>query len=449
MRSPQSAHTESWREYQRRLQRLSRRRYLRSRLPVLGAYGVLFFALLGAIVLTGPWIFAHLELKAPSPDRAPLLPKEKEEETGALLRRDLPELLGPVFPAGVGDVTSFSLEAPGRTLHVETTLDPELQSYVENLLSRSLTHRAAVVVMSPVDGRILTMASYSGEEGGAKVNLCLESGYPAASLFKIVAAAAAIEARGFTPEKRLTYRGRRYTLYKKQLEQVKADRYTNEITFERAFASSINPVFGKIGIYHLGEGVLEQYAAKFLFNAPIPLELPLAPSRIEVPSDDFGLAEIASGFNKRTLVSPVHACLIAAAVANKGTMMAPWLVRRVRDGQEREVYLAEIGPLARPMTEATAVHMQRLMEETIDQGTCRRAFHGLKKKKAFQDMDIGAKTGTINDPQDRYKFDWLSAYVLPRDGRSPLTITVLAVHGKKLGIRAKNLARYILEHRYG
>ena len=446
MINPHSGPTENWREYQRRLQSISRRRYLRSRLPLLGLYGVLLFSLIAAIVLSGPWIFAHLSPK-PSPPGQKTVARDEGPER--LLRQDLPGLFGPLRPGRLGDVTAFTLDAGGETLRVETTLDAGLQSYIESLLGRSLTHQAAVVALDPVDGRILAMASYSGEEGGSPENLCLKGSYPAASLIKIVAAAAAIEARGFTPDKQLTYQGRRYTLYKKQLEQVKKGRYTNEISFRNAFSCSINPVFGKIGIYHLGEPVLKQYAAKFLFNAAIPLELPLEPSRIDVPSDDFGLAEIASGFNKRTLISPIHACLIAATVANDGVMMTPWMIRRIQDAGGREIYLADIEPLAEPITASTATLMKELMQDTVEHGTCRRTFRTLTKKKAFQEVDIGAKTGTINDPQDRYKFDWLSAYVLPRDGRRPLCLTVLAVHGKKLGIRAKNLARYILEHRYG
>jgi hypothetical protein len=446
MISPNSGPTENWRDYQRRLQSISRRKYLRSRLPLLGLYGVLLFGLIAAVVLSGPWIFAHLNLKPAPPGQEPVARDEGPER---LLRQDLPGLFGPLRPGGLGDVTAFTVDGGGRTLRVETTLDAGLQSYIEGLLGRSLTHRAAVVALDPADGRILAMASYSGEEGGRAENLCLKGSYPAASLFKVVAAAAAIEARGFTPDKELTYQGRRYTLYKKQLKQVKKGRYTNVISFQKAFSSSINPVFGKIGIYHLGQAVLEQYAAKFLFNAAIPLELPLEPSRIDVPSDDFGLAEIASGFNKRTLISPVHACLMAATVANDGVMMTPWMIRRIHDAGGRKIYLADIEPLANPVTADTARRLRVLMQDTIEHGTCRRTFRTLRKKQAFQEVDIGAKTGTINDPQDRYKFDWLSAYVLPRDGRRPLCLTVLAVHGKKLGIRAKNLARYILEHRYG
>lgn len=446
MINPYSGPTENWRDYQRRIQRISRRKYLRSRLPVLTLYGVLLFGLMAAVVFSAPWIFAHLSHSPPPSEPAR---GEPEKAPRRLLKEELPGLLGPLRPGGLGDVTAFTIEGGGRPLHVETTLDPELQSYVERLLGRSLTHRAAVVALSPTDGRILAMASYSGEEGGRVENLCLKGSYPAASLIKIVAAAAAIEARGFTANKQLTYEGRRYTLYKKQLKQAEKGRYTNEISFRQAFSSSINPVFGKIGIYHLGEPLLEQYAAKFLFNAAIPLELPLEPSRIDVPPDDFGLAEIASGFNKRTLISPIHACLIVATVANDGVMMTPWMIRRIQEADGKVVYRANIEALASPITADTAGRLRELMQGTIEHGTCRSAFRTLQKKKAFQALEIGAKTGTINDPQDRYKFDWLSAYVLPRDGRQPISLTVLAVHGKMLGIRAKDLARYILEHRYG
>lgn len=445
MKYSKSANQNSWRDYQRRLKRISRRRYLRSRLPVLGLYSVLMFALLVCIVFSGSWLFAHLKVQSPT---GPLEIETERSEPEPLERRHLPALLASYPVEAFAGKSGVTIQGRDQALHVETTLDGGLQAYVEDLLGRSLTHRAAVVALSPVDGRILALASYASPESGVTENLCLKADYPAASLFKIIAASAAIESRQFRPERTLTYRGRRYTLYKKQLQQIKNDRYTHEISFKSAFSNSINPVFGKIGIYHLGQELLQQYAERFLFNAPIPLDLPLAPSRIEVPAHDFGLAEIASGFNKRTLISPVHAALIAASIANDGTMMTPWLVRRVQDAQGKELYRADIQALATPITKETALQMRALMQDTVEHGTCRRAFRSLIRKKAFQEIELGAKTGTINDREDRYKFDWLSAFVLARDDRSPMCLAVLAIHGKKLGIRAKDLARYILEHHF-
>jgi penicillin-binding protein A len=89
------------------------------------------------------------------------------------------------------------LEHNGAALTVETSIVPALQQYASSLLDRSMTHAAAAVVLRPETGEILAMAQSRGENGGD--NLCLKADLPAASLFKIVAAAAAIEARGLSP----------------------------------------------------------------------------------------------------------------------------------------------------------------------------------------------------------------------------------------------------------
>ena len=199
-------------------------------------------------------------------------------------------------------------------LTVEVPLDTRLQKYIFYLLGRSLTHQAAVVVLRPKTGQILAMADYEKDSEGEGENLYLKADFPAASLFKIVSAAAAIEARGFTPGKTVVFRGMKHTLYNSQLRQQEG-RYSRKTSFRRAFAGSINPVFGKIGIYDLGSEFMREYANRFLYNQQIPFDLPVAASSIRIPADDFGLAEIASGFNRRTRISPLHASLITAAVA--------------------------------------------------------------------------------------------------------------------------------------
>ncbi len=282
---------------------------------------------------------------------------------------------------------------------------------------------------------------------GESQNLSLKADFPAASLFKIVSAAAAIEARGFTPGKTVVFRGMKHTLYNSQLRQ-KEGRYSRKTSFRRAFAGSINPVFGKIGIYDLGREFMSEYANRFLYNQQIPFDLPVAVSKIQIPADDYGLAEIASGFNRRTRISPLHASLITAAVANHGVIVEPWLVRRIEDESGAVLYRSRFSRLGRPMEESTAEHLKVLMKETVIFGTCRKAFLPLRRKKRFRDIELGAKTGTINDENDRYKYDWVTAYALPKEEGSGITVTVLAVHGKKLGIRAADLAMHIIRHHF-
>jgi hypothetical protein len=90
--------------------------------------------------------------------------------------------------------------------------------------------------------------------------------------------------------------------------------------------------------------------------------------------------------------------------------------------------------------------MKVLMRETVVSGTSRKAFRRLRRDKKFKNVALGAKTGTINDEVDQYKYDWITAYALPGNGDGGICITILAVHGKLLGIRASELAGYVIKH---
>jgi cell division protein FtsI/penicillin-binding protein 2 len=402
-------------------------------------YAVGFFSICIILFYGSSWLFAHLNQPVePAVDPEPPRPPK-------LTSKDLPELLKRVEPKLFPVLGNYFLEDLGRSLFVETFIDPELQGYIERLLKRSRVYQGAVVALNPRTGQVLALSQYGKAGESRSESLCLNADFPAASLFKIIAAAAAIESRGFTSDTPLYFRGRRHTLYRSQLKDEKG-RYVRKATLKQAFSGSINPVFGKIGIYDLGKELMNDYADKFLFNQVIPFELPLSPSTVTVPEDSFGLAEIASGFNKRTLVSPLHVALITAAVANQGTMMTPLLVKRIKDVCGNILYRAVPSPLAEPLRESTAEELKVLMRDTTVAGTCRTAFRPLRRKKSFKQIALGAKTGTINDIQDQYKYDWLAAYALPLNGGEGICLSILAIHGEKLGIRANDLARYILNY---
>ena len=413
------------------------------RLPFLGMIAGGCFLVLGTVFFVGSWLFANLEMSRHS------ITEDSIEDTGPVkyTKSDLPSLLSNLNLQTSPITGDYVFSNEGAGFVATTSLDTALQNYAIQLLNRSMTHEAAVIALRPDNGQILAMAHSAKNEGLEEEDLCLRADLPAASLFKIVSAAAVIEAHNFSPNRPLYYRGGKYTLYKSQLKQEKG-RYTNKTSFKEAFSGSINPVFGKIGIYDLGKDLIAQYADKFLFNHVIPFDLPVAMSRIDVPEDDFGLAEIASGFNKRTLLSPLHAVMITSAVANNGTIMEPWLVKDIRDKSGQILYSAVPSPLASPIKSETAGQLRILMGDTVINGTCRKTFRSLRRKKAFKGIELGAKTGTINDPLDRYKYDWLTAYALSEKGDQGICLVVLSVHGDKLGIRAKNIARDILNFRY-
>ena len=215
---------------------------------------------------------------------------------------------------------------------------------------------------------------------------------------------------------------------------------------KEAFSASINPVFGKIGIHELGKDLTGEYAERFLFNRPIPFDLPLGVSPIRIPEDDFGLAEITSGFNKTTMISPFHAALLSAAVANRGTIMEPWLIKKITDERGEVLYSRNPATLANPMSAETAGKMRELMYETVVKGTARKAFKPMQKKKSLHSIELGAKTGTINDPVDQNRVDWITAYAIPEGEDGGICLAGLAIHGEKSGHRAKDMVRTVIEH---
>ena len=436
---PRKIYSVYWRNYQAKLKRVAR-------FKKLGKILVLVSLVVGCI-LAGVSFFYFVD----SPHSADSNPPAQQSQLPEIKTSLWPEKLSPLdiaeylnqhHSSSPENIEHFGLNKGGSRFRIKTTLDIKLQKYINRLLRNSRTHQAAVVVLNPFDGRILAMTSK--DKKGRGDNLCLKAEFPAASLIKIIATAAALETAGYATDESLYYEGSRHTLYKYQLRESKGP-HSIRTNLRKAFATSNNSVFGKIGIYTLGQEVIDEYAEKFFFNRSIPFDLPLAASRIDVPADSFGLAEIASGFNKRTLVSPLHAAMLSAVAANCGDMMAPWLIRTITDESLRITYRAPRGVLISPISRKTAEDLRFLMNYTAKYGTTRSVFRKLRRNKILADLYLGAKTGTINDRRDRFKYDWLTAFALNADGTRGISIGVLAVHGKYLGTRATELGRAIID----
>ena len=194
----------------------------------------------------------------------------------------------------------------------------------------------------------------------------------------------------------------------------------------------------------MGQRAMNQWAERFLFNQSISFEIPVDRSPVDVPEDPLGLAEIASGFNKRTRISPLHAALLACAVANKGVVMAPWLIESLTTEGGDVAYRAEPTEISSPMLEETAKDLRKLMQETVLSGTCRRSFRHLKETKRFEGVEIGAKTGSINDETGQLHIEWVTAYALPPDRSQAICVAVVGAHADKQGLRAAEMARSLI-----
>lgn len=430
---PSPASTVGWREYQSTLNRQAAASRLFKKLPLLVmmvcAAGVLFYGAFRGI---------QAILKHSSGLRSAGV--AMDEGIDRFDRTALQQIIRHT-PWNHLTESRFPLYTQGRSYDIVSSIDPGLQQLIVEHLDRKNSKYLGFVALDPETGRILAMVSH--DRDCLTTNICLQPAYPAASIFKIVTAAAAIETCGFGPDTTVYYSGNKYTLYKTQLTD-KVDKYANAITFENAFAGSINSVFGKIGIHRLGSVGLETFAAAFGFNQPFDFEIPLPQSTFVACEEAYQCAEAASGLNHRTLLSPLHGALMVAAVANQGRMMAPTLIDTVRCKDE-VVYEREPKLAAAPISAQTARTLKQMMTRTVAAGTAAKSFAGYKKDPVLAGLIIGGKTGSINNNPQRMKYDWFAGFAQDPDRSQTLVFCALVVHKDYIGIKSARYSRMAIK----
>jgi cell division protein FtsI/penicillin-binding protein 2 len=427
-----------WRAYQDRLKRAQRnaaqkqrfRRYLKFILPVTAVSFLVYFSINGSF----GWFPYNPQNTPQFVD--PQTPSPKTAASVSFKKDDIHQFIDSRHITNSPD-SSFEVEASGKRLMVQTSIDPSLQNYLVKKLDRKNSSQIAIVAMDPEDGRILTIVGY--DKTDPLKNPCTESAFPAASIFKIITAAAAIEKCNLRLDSVLKFNGRKHTLYRSQLKD-KTNKYTNKISLKNAFAKSVNPVFGKLGALYLGKEELESYARAFGFNLPINFEISLSPSETVITDEPYQWAEIASGFNRQTKMSPIHGALIAATIFNRGKLIEPTIVDRIVGESGVELYRSQPATINQAVEPDTSNALHELMTATTRSGTVRGAVRRYRRDKIISRLEIGGKTGTINNKTDDVKYDWFVGYAQDKAGDGKLILSVLVAHQKYIGIRATQYA---------
>ena len=425
----------SWKAYQERLRRdrMTTRRIRMTRRRLLAVVTVVSCALL---------IWSLI----PSGDRpeAPVDPAGAQEahRDGLIEKKDVRILLGANHLTHT-DHQPVAITFDGRPYQVRTSIDLGLQQYLFKKMDRINSRYIGIVAMVPDTGRIVAMAGFNKVDPDQ--DPCLTADYPAASLFKIITAAAAIDKKGYTAGTHFKFNGYKHTLYKRQLTD-KSNRYTNSISLKNAFAQSVNPVFGKLGALYLDRQTLQRYGERFGFNREVGFELPWPRSTLIIDDDNYRRAEIASGFNRQTRISPLHGAVIVSAVVNAGKPVEPTLVNRILDADGKPVYHSTPRFLPAAVSAKTAAELERLMRATIATGTARKVFRGHRRNKVLSRLTLGGKTGSIYNHVHDARFDWFVGFATEKKGSESLVVSVMVAHEEYIGIRAGTYARMAIEH---
>lgn len=250
-------------------------------------------------------------------------------------RQTVQEVIGSVNASIFSDGEYVpKVQLRDKTYDVEYSFNDEMKSYVESLLRRYKSDHSAVVILDNNTGGILAAVGYTKKTNELNPRLVYSTTHPSASLFKIITSADLLRHAEVTPDTVFSVRGRGTTLYKYQLGD-KVDRWTRYLSLEKAFAFSNNVVFGKAAIKNLSGSSIYHTAGLMGFNKKLTRDLDLGRSQFIMPEDQYNLAEKASGFTSKTLISPVHAALLSSIVINDGKVVYPRLIKSVKSKDGR------------------------------------------------------------------------------------------------------------------
>jgi peptidoglycan glycosyltransferase len=210
-----------------------------------------------------------------------------------------------------------------------------------------------------------------------------------------------------------------------------------------ALGSSINAVFAKLADRKLSPKVIERYAQAFGFGHALPFDVQTRLSPAEVPEQRLELARTAAGF-WHTHMSPLHAALIAATIANDGVMPRPTLVSRVLDASGHALFASSPSAYRSVISRATARTVGHMMTETVAHGTARSAFHDPRGRPFLPGISIAGKTGSLSSDQPYRAYSWWIGFA-PEDAPK-IAVAALVVNTPKWRIKASYLAREALRY---
>jgi cell division protein FtsI/penicillin-binding protein 2 len=321
--------------------------------------------------------------------------------------------------------------APLGDRRATLTLDPQLQQKLVRSLENYRVPWGATVLIEPGTGRVLALAEHAQGEAPRK-ELALAARAPAASVFKIVTAAALLE-RGAADAEVCWHGGKRRLDPKLLRDDPRRDRRCSSLT--SAFGHSTNVVFAKLADRDLDPATLRATAERFLFNVPIPFSRPVEVSRASIPDDPFAAANTAAGFGEVRL-SPLHGALLAAIVANRGVLVPPVLVEDAEGTGHLEVPAPR-----RVVEEAVATRLAEMMRVTVVSGTARRAFR--RAGGPLRGVEVAGKTGSLAEPRPYRDYTWFVGYA-PAD-RPEVAIATVIANDRLWHARAATVAKEALE----
>ncbi|WP_371517388.1 penicillin-binding transpeptidase domain-containing protein [Kitasatospora sp. NBC_01300] len=321
------------------------------------------------------------------------------------------------------------------------------------------SQKGAVAAIEPTTGRILALASTPSYDPGSfagsaaadqaawnrlqadtdqpMLNRALRQTYPPGSTFKVVTAAAALAAGVVTDPDAPTDAPYPYVLPGTTTPLVNdtsaCDRPGQSL--DTAMVYSCNSVLGYLGV-RTGLGPMVAMAENFGFN-DARLDMPVRPARSNFDTTmNQSQVALSSIGQFDTAATPLVMAMVAAGIANDGTVMRPQLVDKLTKADGTAVQLMKPAVYRRAMTPAVAGQVQKLMTDVVENGTGGNARIG--------GAVVGGKTGTAQHGVDNSgtPYAWFISWAKPAgsDAVPPVAVAVVIADSAATDVTGGGLA---------
>lgn len=304
---------------------------------------------------------------------------------------------------------------------LQISLDVNIQLYAQQLayqvMEQKNAKKVSVIVMDPRNGELLAMVNAPEfdlndpftpdqnlksqslkEEAAARSqtmglqdrlnamwrNTCINDTYEPGSTFKIITAAAGLEAGTVTLEDTFSCPGFR-VVEDRRIRCHKAGGHGTE-TFLQGAMNSCNPVFIDVG-QRLGVDRYYKYFTQFGLKGKTGIDLPGEAATIMHKKEKMGAVELATvSFGQSFQITPIQLITTAASIVNGGHRVTPHFgVRVIRSdgGAVKELSYPQGKQI---LSSETSASMRYVLEQVVAEGSGKRA--------ALEEFRIGGKTAT-------------------------------------------------------
>lgn len=323
------------------------------------------------------------------------------------------------------------------------SLDVNIQKYAEQAACQVMEKKGAksvsVIIMNPKNGEVMAMVNVpefnlndpftlnvEPPEGGTVQkqdllnqmwrNPCINDTYEPGSTFKIVTAAAGLEAGVVKLDDTFSCPGYR-VVEDRKIRCHKVGGHGSE-TFLQGAMNSCNPVFIDVGL-RLGVDRYYQYFQQFGLMGKTGIDLPGEASTIMHKKEDMGLVELATvSFGQSFQITPLQLITTASSIINGGNRVTPHFGISAVSADQSRVHKFDYPVKSGVVSEQTSETMRYILEQVVAEGSGKRA--------SIPGYRIGGKTAT-SEKLPRSLKKYISSFIGFAPANDPQVIALITI----------------------